>query len=80
MIETIILPYYTTHFHIEKHVKWPYFKRVPLNYGLLLEDSEFIAILQTSSYHASIMKRNSTNLKKEIESLQENIIKYLEKF
>lgn len=79
MIEAIIQPYLAKHFYLESHDKWPYNKRVPLNYDLLFEENTIIPLLQTSLFHASVMREKSTYLKKDVEDLQSNIRKYLEK-
>ena len=77
MVETLIQPYLTKYFYIEKYHKWPYFKRMPMDYNLLLNDPGLISLIQTSSYHASVMSRKSVNLKSEIETLQNQIRIYL---
>ncbi len=78
MIETLITPYLTKHFYLEKHPKWPHQKRVPMDYESLLNDPGIIALVQTSSYHAFIMLRRSRNIKSEIESLQKQINAFLD--
>lgn len=77
MIENVIQPYIIRNFYLENYDKWPYRKRVPINYEDLLNDPEIISLIQTSSFHASLMRNHSKNLKAEIIDLQEEIIEYL---
>ncbi len=79
MVETLITPYLTKHFYLEKYHKWPHRKRVPMNYESMLNDPGLISLFQISSYHASVMSRRSRNLRAEIESLQQQIQTFLEK-
>lgn len=78
MVETLITPYLTKHFYLEKHNTWPHRKRVPMHYESLLDDPGLISLFQISSYHASVMLRRSRNLKTEIEVLQKQINTFLD--
>lgn len=77
MVETLIIPYLTKHFYLEKYHKWPHRKRVPINYEYLLNDASLITLIQSSSYHASVMSKRSRKLNLEIESLQKQIKTFL---
>jgi hypothetical protein len=79
MVQALIIPYLTNHFYLEEHHKWPYTRRVPMNYESLLKDPGLISLFQTSAFHASVMSRKTRNLKTEIESLQSQINTFLEK-
>lgn len=78
IMESIIQPYWAKNFYIEDHDKFYGKKRVPINYNSLLQDSEFISLLQTSKLQAEIMIGKSEKLKEEIVNVQKNIENYLE--
>lgn len=76
-IESIIHPFWVEHFSLERHDTWPYYKRVPKDYSSLLADDQIISLVQAGLLHAIIMKRNAVALKKDIETLQDEIRAYL---
>lgn len=78
IMESIIQPYWAKNFYIEDHDQFYGKKRVPVNYNSLLQDSEFISLLQTSMLQAEIMKEKSESLKGEIINVQKNIEQFLE--
>ena len=78
IMESIVQPYLARHFYIEDHDKFFGKKRVPINYNSLLQDGQFISLLQTSKLQAEIMLGKSEDLKGEIISVKNNIEKYLE--
>ncbi|MCZ4410058.1 DUF6090 family protein [Cryomorphaceae bacterium 1068] len=78
MLRFQIHPYWTDQFFIEKYEKWPYSKRVAINYDELLDDPQLIARLQNSSYQASIMLSKSLHLNRQIETVREGIRDFLE--
>ena len=77
IVQTIIKPYLTQNFFLEDYSKWPYTKRVPINYDKFLNDAELISVLQTSSNLSSIMFEKGSFIKKQAESLEEHIKDYL---
>lgn len=78
IMASIIQPYWAKNFYIENYDKLYGKKRIPTNYNSLLQESEFISLLQTSKLQAEIMKEKSESLKDEIINVQKNIEKYLE--
>jgi hypothetical protein len=78
MLQFQIHPFWADHFYIEKYEKWPYSKRVAMDYDRLLNDPRLIAAIQTSSFHAAIMLGRSHNLRAQIETVRESIRNFLE--
>ena len=77
IVQSIIKPYLTKHFYLEDYSKWPYTKRVPMQYDRFLNDTELISILQTSSNLSSIMFQKGNFLKAQTEELQKDIKVFL---
>ncbi|NND06773.1 MAG: hypothetical protein HKN87_10380 [Saprospiraceae bacterium] len=79
IVQSIIKPYLTKHFYLEDYGKWPYTKRVPMQYERFLNDAELISILQTSSNLSLIMHQKGTFLKTQTKKLQRHIQAFLER-
>ena len=77
MLELLIQPYWSQYFYLEMHDQWPFSKRIPVDYDQLLADGRLVPLIQINSFHASVMLRRSNDLKKEIETVKQNIQAYL---
>jgi len=77
IVQSIIKPYITKKFYLEDYSKWPYTKRVPMDYDKFLNDVELISILQTSLNLSSIMYQKGNKLKEQTEKLQKHIKEFL---
>jgi hypothetical protein len=78
IVQSIIKPYLIENFYLEDYSKWPYTKRVPMDYDKFLNDKELISILQTSLNLSSIMYQKGNELKAQTEKLQKHITEFLE--